>query len=79
MHNPEFVLENETHKPLWDFEIQTDHLISARRQDLVIVNNNHNKQKRKPAEKWTLSSGETTEWKYKKTKREINYWILLEN
>ena len=24
MHNPEFVLENETHKLLWDFEIQTD-------------------------------------------------------
>ena len=38
MHNPEFVQENETHKFLWDFEIQTDHLISARRPDLVIVN-----------------------------------------
>ena len=33
MYNPEFVLENETHKHLWDFEIQTDHLISARRPD----------------------------------------------
>ena len=29
MHNPESVLVNETHKLLWDFEIQTDHLISA--------------------------------------------------
>ena len=38
MHNPEYVLENETHKPLWDFEIQTDHLISAKRPGLVIVN-----------------------------------------
>ena len=37
MHNPEFVQENETHKILWDFEIQTNHLISARRQHLVIV------------------------------------------
>ena len=27
------------HKLLWDFEIQIDHLISARRQDLVIVSN----------------------------------------
>ena len=27
MHNPESVPENETHKVLWDFEIQTDHLI----------------------------------------------------
>ena len=32
------VQENETHKLPWDFEIQTDHLISARRPDLVIVN-----------------------------------------
>ena len=33
MHNPESALENETHKFLSDFEIQTDHLISARRPD----------------------------------------------
>ena len=26
------------HKVLWDFEIQTDHLISARRPDLIIIN-----------------------------------------
>ena len=32
-HNPESVLENEIHKLLWDFEIQTDHLISARQPD----------------------------------------------
>ena len=31
-------LENESHKVLRDFEIQTDHLISARRPDLVVVN-----------------------------------------
>ena len=30
MHNPASVLENEMHKLLWDFETQTDHLISAR-------------------------------------------------
>ena len=44
MHNPEFVLENETHKILWDFEIKMDHLISARRTDLVTVN----KKKKEP-------------------------------
>ena len=38
MHNPESVIENETHKLLYDFEIQTDHLIPARRSDPVIVN-----------------------------------------
>ena len=31
------VLENETQKIHWNFEIQTNHLISARRPDLVIV------------------------------------------
>ena len=30
MHNPESVLENEMHKILLDFEIQTDHQILAR-------------------------------------------------
>ena len=38
MHNPESILENETHKVLWGFKMQTDLLISARRPDLVIVN-----------------------------------------
>ena len=37
MHNPEPVLENDSHKLLWDFDIQTDHLISTRRPDLVII------------------------------------------
>ena len=39
MHNPESVLENETHKLFWDFEMQTDYLILDKRPDLVIVNN----------------------------------------
>ena len=38
MHNPESILENETHKLLCDFEIQTDHEILARRPDLIIIN-----------------------------------------
>ena len=29
-----------THKLLWDFDIRTDHLISARRPDLIIINKN---------------------------------------
>ena len=37
-HKPESVLENKTHKILWDFEIQTDHQIPARRPDLVVIN-----------------------------------------
>ena len=31
---------NDAYKLLWDFDIQTDNLISARRQDLIIINNN---------------------------------------
>ena len=36
-HEPESVLENEEYKILWDFSIQTDHVIEARRPDLVVV------------------------------------------
>ena len=39
MHNPAPVLEYDTHKLLWDFGIQTDQLISARRLDLITINN----------------------------------------
>ena len=46
MHSPETVMENETHRLLWDFEIRTDHLISARRPNLAMTN----KEKEKPAE-----------------------------
>ena len=28
----------DTHKLLWDFDIHTDHLISLRRPDLIIIN-----------------------------------------
>ena len=38
MHNPAPVLENDSHKLLWNFNIQTDHLIPARRPDLIIIN-----------------------------------------
>ena len=38
MHKPAPVLENATHKLLWDFNIQTDHLIPARIPDLIIIN-----------------------------------------
>ena len=38
MHIPASVPENETHKLLVDLNIQTDHLISARRPDLEIIN-----------------------------------------
>ena len=33
MYNTAPVVENNTHKLQWDFDIHTDHLISARRPD----------------------------------------------
>ena len=38
MYNQAFVLENDTQKLLWDLDLQTDHLITARRPDLIIIN-----------------------------------------
>ena len=31
------ILENELHKIIWDFEIQTDQLIRTRRPELVLI------------------------------------------
>ena len=45
MHNPAPVLENNTNKILWDFYIQTDHLISARRTVLVYSNQQQKKKR----------------------------------
>ena len=56
MHNPAPVLENDSDKLLWDFNIQTDHLILARRPDLIIIN-----KKRESAKLLTLLSRRTTE------------------
>ena len=57
MHNPAPVLENDTHKLQWDFDIHTDHLISASRPDLKIIN----KKKREFAKLSTLLSQLTKE------------------
>ena len=47
MHNPALVLENATHKLLWNFNIQTDHLIPARRPDLMIINKKKKEKKKR--------------------------------
>ena len=47
MHNPASVLKNDTHKLLSDFDMQMDHLISARRPDFIIINKKKTKQKKK--------------------------------
>ena len=50
MHNPESTQEKEMHKVLWDFEIQTDHQISARRPELVIFKKKSTLKTRQPAD-----------------------------
>ena len=37
MNMSQSVSDNEDYKILWDFSIQTDHVIEARRPDLVLV------------------------------------------
>ena len=56
MHKPEPVLKNDTHKLLWEVDIHIYHLISARIQDLIIIN-----KKREFVKLSTLLSRLTTE------------------
>ena len=44
MHTPTSVLENDTHKLLWNFDILTYRLISARRPDHIIINKSKKKR-----------------------------------
>ena len=67
MHNPATVLENYSHKLLWDFNIQTDHLIPTRWPDLIIIN----KQKENLQNCWLCCPGGPQDksegmWKYKR-------------
>ena len=60
MHNPESILENESLKHLWDFEIQTDHLISTKQTDLIIIKK---KKKRKKRNFWIVDSDHSVKLK----------------
>ena len=59
MHNPAPVLENDTHKLQWDIHMHRNHLISARRLDLIIIN--QKKKKKEFAKLSTLLSRLNTE------------------
>ena len=47
MHNSASFLENNTHKLLLGFDIQTDHQISARRPDVIIIKKKKKKKKKR--------------------------------
>ena len=36
-HQPDTVTENDRYKLLWDFGVQTDHVIQARRPDVIVI------------------------------------------
>ena len=44
-HEPEKVVENDSWKILWDFTIQTDHIIETRRPDMIKIDKTKNKCK----------------------------------
>ena len=39
-HQPDGVVENERRKTFWDMTIHCDHVIEARRPDVVVINCN---------------------------------------
>ena len=43
VHNPIFDLVKDTQKLQWIFDIQTDHMISTRRLDLILIKKRTNK------------------------------------
>ena len=45
MHKSAGVLVNDTHQLLWDSDIQTDPLISARRPDIIVIDKKKKKKR----------------------------------
>ena len=80
MHKPETVQENEMHKFLCDFKIQTDHQIPARRPDLEIINKKKKKKKKERKKKNLLNSGFCrSSGAESENERKRNNWTLPEN
>ena len=59
MHKAESVLENWIHKLLLDFEIQTNHVISIRRSDQVVIRKKNNKKQKKTCHQIDFSFWQT--------------------
>ena len=79
MHNPAPVLENYTHKLLWDFNIQTDHLIPARRPDLIIINKKKKKEKKENLQNSRLCCPADHRIKLKECEKKDKYLNLARN
>ena len=73
MYDTEYVLENETHKLLWDFEIQTDRLILTRRSDSVVINNNNDNNSKKTCRVVDLAVPTDFRVKLKESEKKVKY------
>ena len=69
VHELESIQENETQKILWNFEVQTDHLILVRRLDVLIVNKKEKKKKKKTCRIVDLAVPENHGGKIKKSEK----------
>ena len=82
-HKPESIMENENVKILWDFNVQTNHLIEHRRPDIVIL---HKRERRcdmidvaVPGDKRVASKEQEKIDNYRELQREIKkIWNLRE-
>ena len=74
MHNPTAVLENDTHKLLWDFDIKTDTLIGAWRQEFKVIN-----QKKRPCKIVDVVVLADHRIKLKESEQEDKYLELVRN
>ena len=79
MHKPESVLDDETYKLIWDFKIQTDRLISARRPDTIIINKKKKKRKKRERTcKIVNFAVPTDHWvKFKESEKKDKYLLGL--
>ena len=66
IHNIESALKNKTHKLLWDFDIQTDHLISVRRKDQTPTR----QKKKKKNNYWIVNFAIAVDHRLKRKERE---------
>ena len=69
------VMEYKTHKLLWDFDIETDHLISARQPDLIFTTRTTKRNCR--IVNFAVLADHRV--KLKERERRISTWSLLEN
>ena len=40
-HQPEAIIDNESCKILWDFTVQTDHFITAKKPEMIFIDKKH--------------------------------------